>query len=212
MHYLLLERFRPGVKMHEYDLIADWYASERVDQTGVPEVTALASSLAPGSSVLDIGCGNGIPITRALLTLGHHVVGLDSSSAMLQRFRRNCPEAFAVQGLVQCLPFAPSAFDAAVAWGVMFHLTPQHAIEAIVGVSRVLKPGAPFLFTSGDEDGLNGKEGTMNGVVFRYFSYSVENYRRILADHQLTLTNVHVDSGKNTYYLATKLRSHLLPY
>jgi ubiquinone/menaquinone biosynthesis C-methylase UbiE len=190
--------------MREYDLIADWYASERVDETGVPEVSALASSIPTGSSVLDIGCGNGIPLTRALLSAGHDVVGLDSSSAMLQRFRINCPQAFAVQGRVQSLPFPSSIFDAAIAWGVMFHLTPDDAVSAIAGVSRVLKPGAAFLFTSGDADGFEGKDDTMNGVVFHYFSYSIENYRRILAEHQFTLIDVHQDSGKNTHYLAIK--------
>ena len=31
-----------GFNVREYDLIAEWYASERVDQTGVPEATTLA--------------------------------------------------------------------------------------------------------------------------------------------------------------------------
>ena len=31
--------------MHEYDLIAEWYASDRNSEIGVPEVTSLASSL-----------------------------------------------------------------------------------------------------------------------------------------------------------------------
>ena len=95
-------------------------------------------------------------------------------------------------------------FDAAVAWGVMFHLDPQDALRAIANISRVVKVGAPFLFTSGDVDGFDGRLGKMNGVTFRYFSYSVQNYRRILADHAFTLVDVHADSGKNTYYLAKK--------
>src|SRR5215831_21185326 len=95
-----------GFKVREYELIAEWYASERVDQTGVPEATALASSIARPSLVLDIGCGNGLPITRALLSEGHRVVGLDSSSAMLAHFKQNCPEAFAVRGIVESCPFA----------------------------------------------------------------------------------------------------------
>ena len=190
--------------MREYDRIAEWYASERVDQTGVPETTALASSIPPRSLVLDIGCGNGIPITRALLNAGHGVVGLDSSTEMLARFRHNCLGAAAVQALAQSCPFANRTFDAAIAWGVMFHLTPDDAIEAIAGVARVLKASAPFLFTSGDVDDLDGKEDKMNGVTFRYFSYSVDKYRRILRDHGLTLTDVHADSGGNTYYLAKK--------
>jgi cyclopropane fatty-acyl-phospholipid synthase-like methyltransferase len=191
--------------MREYDLIAAWYASERVSQTGVPEATALAHSIAIGGRVLDIGCGNGIPITRALSSAGHRVVGLDSSSEMLARFRANCPETPAVRGIVQSSPFAGNTFDAAVAWGVMFHLNPDDATTAIASVSRVLKAGAPFLFTSGDMDGgYTAKEDTMNGVVFRYFSFSIDRYRSILREHGLTLVDVHADSGKNTYYLARK--------
>jgi SAM-dependent methyltransferase len=191
--------------VREYDLIAEWYASERVDQTGVPEATTLASSIPGGSLVLDVGCGNGVPITRALLSGGHRVIGLDSSSAMLARFRRNCPEAFAVRGIVQSCPFAGCMFDAAVAWGVMFHLEPDDAIRAIANVSRVLRRGAPFLFTSGDVDDFRGTAGTMNGVVFRYFSYSVDNYRRFLGDHAFTLVDFHIDSARNGYYLAKKV-------
>jgi len=190
--------------MREYDLIAEWYASERVDETGVSEGTALASSIPLGSLVLDVGCGNGIPITRALLSQGHRVTGLDSSSAMLAQFRQNCPEAFAIRGMVESCPFADRVFDAAVAWGVMFHLNPADAIRAIANLSRTLRRGASFLFTSGDEDAFDAKEGEMNGVTFRYFSYSAHSYRRILGDHSFTLVDVHSDSGNNTYYLAKK--------
>ena len=190
--------------MREYDLIAEWYASVRVDQTGVPEARALASAIPPGSLVLDIGCGNGVPITRTLLNGGHRVVGLDSSSAMLARFTQNCPDAFAIRGIVQSCPLANDRFDAAVAWGVMFHLTPEDAIQAIANVSRMVKSGAPFLFTSGDTDCFEAKEGKMNDVTFRYFSYSAHGYRRILGDHGFTLVDVHADSGNNTYYFAKK--------
>ena len=190
--------------MREYDLIAEWYASQRIDQTGVPETVTLASSLPPASLVLDVGCGNGVPITRALLSAGHRVVGLDTSSSMLARFTKNCPAAFAVRGTVESCPFTDGLFDAAVAWGVLFHLNPEDAIRAIASVSRTLKCDAPFLFTAGDEDGFDAKESQMNGVTFRYFSYSVDGYRRKLASHALTLVDVHADSGKNTYYLAKK--------
>jgi ubiquinone/menaquinone biosynthesis C-methylase UbiE len=193
-----------GFNVREYDLIAEWYASERIDQTGVPEATTLASSISRGSLVLDVGCGNGIPITRALLKEGHRVISLDSSSAMLAMLKKNCPEAFAVRGTIQACPFADEVFDAAVAWGVMFHLNAEDAIRAIANVSRILKRGAQFLFTSGDADSFEAKEGQMNGVTFRYFSYGIDSYRRILGDHAFTLVDVHADSGNNTYYLARK--------
>ena len=192
--------------MREYDLIADWYASERRDQTGVPEVVSLGRSLVPGSRVLDIGCGTGIPLTRALLDLRHRVVGIDSAAAMLRWFHRNCPTEPAVRGIVQALPFAASCFDAAIAWGVMFHLPQPDQIAAIAGVSRVLKAGAPFLFTSGDVDGREPHRGApMNGVDFFYYSFTVADYQRILAQHGFAFIDFHTDKGANGYYLARKL-------
>lgn len=190
--------------VREYDLIAEWYASVRIDTTGVPEATALALSLPRGSRVLDIGCGNGIPLTKALRSGEHRVVSLDSSGAMLRHFRFNHPAMPAVQAMVQCCPFIDSIFDGAVAWGILFHLNPEDQIRAIANVSRVLKPGAPFLFTSGDENCFHGKVSIMNGVEFRHFSYSTDTYGRVLRDHGFTLANVHADSGKNLYYLANK--------
>ena len=86
----------------------------------------------------------------------------------------------------------------------MFHLKPVTAIAAISSISRVVRAGAPLLFTAGDVDGLD-EEGIMNGVTFRYYSYSVESYRRILGDHGFALVDVHTDNSNNTHYLAKKL-------
>jgi len=40
---------------------------------------------------LDLGCGNGVPLTEALRNAGHYVVGLDSASGMLALFRMKLP-------------------------------------------------------------------------------------------------------------------------
>jgi len=189
--------------VREYDEIAEWYASNRTLQIGVPEAAALASSIPHASRVLDIGCGNGFPITGTLVSAGHRVVGLDSSREMLDRFRRNLPATPTIQGLVQACAFADGVFDAALAWGVIFHLTRDDQIKAIASVSRVLKTGAPFLFTAGDIDDEAGIT-KMNGVAFHYYSFSIEEYRRLLRQHGLLLLDVHKDGGQNTYYLARK--------
>jgi len=171
--------------VREYDLIADWYSNERIDQTGVPEASALSATLSPASLVLDVGCGNGVPITRALLDAGHHIVGLDSSAAMLDRFRGNLPRTPAVRAIVEYAPFADASFDAAIAWGMLFHLTVERQRRAIEEVSRVLRPRAPFLFTAGGGAG-HGDEavGVMNGVTFHYYVHdrSVSGTARRCAD------------------------------
>jgi SAM-dependent methyltransferase len=106
--------------MREYDLIADWYSSERSGPIGVPEAVAMASSLAAGSLILDLGCGNGIPISRALLHAGHRVIGIDSAHEMLRRFKANFPAVAVVRGLVQDAEFVRESFDAVISWGCSF--------------------------------------------------------------------------------------------
>jgi SAM-dependent methyltransferase len=93
-------------------------------------------------------------------------------------------------------------FDAAIAWGVIFHLPHDEQRRAIAKIASVLKPGGLFLFTGGDEDG--DKEGDpMNGVPFHYWSFSIDRYRELLRANGLTLVDVHHDAGQNTYYLSS---------
>lgn len=192
--------------MHEYDLIAEWYAGDRSHQVGVPEVEALTASLSPGACVLDAGCGNGIPLTRVLIAAGCGVFAVDSSSAMLERFRHNFPDVPAVCAHIETCDFGGRTFDGAIAWGIIFHLTLDRQRQAIANIASVLKPGAPFLFTSGDEPGDDptGITGQMNGVTFPYFSYGAASYQRLLGESGCGLEHTHIDAGKNMYYLARK--------
>lgn len=191
--------------MREYDLIADWYATEsRGRAVGVAETLAVAAMLPGNSRILDIGCGNGVPITQALVNTGHRVVGLDSSAGMLAHFRVNLPGTPVVRGDVRRCPFANGTFDAAISWGMMFHLSRVDQVAAFANVSRVLKPGAPFLFTAAEIESADdgGITGAMNGVTFRY--YAVASYRTLIIEHGMVLVDVHDDPGISTYYLARK--------
>lgn len=184
-------------------MIADWYASQRTGSMGVPEVTALAASLPAGASVLDVGCGTGLPLTRVLLEHGCQVTGVDSSRELLARFQANFPHVPALHAPIQSCALPARTFDAAIAWGVLFHLSHAEQEQAIATIAKALKPGAAFLFTSGDVHGsLDGAP--MNGVPFRYHSYSVDGYRGLLRAHGLTLEATHTDPGGNRYYLSRK--------
>ena len=189
--------------MHEYDLIADWYAARRTGHMGVPEATALAASLPAGAPVLDAGCGTGIPLTRVLLNHGCDVLAVDSSRELLARFHVNFPDVPAVCAPIQSCDFEGRVFDAAIAWGVMFHLPHEEQVRAIANISRALKRGGRFLFTSGDGHGSHEGE-PMNGVPFRYYSFSIDGYRDLLRGHGLTLEETHADEGENRYYLARR--------
>ena len=53
-----------------YERIADEYMAVRDPATGVAAVRRWASALPQGAAVLDLGCGNGVPITRTLIDEG----------------------------------------------------------------------------------------------------------------------------------------------
>jgi len=192
--------------MREYDLIADWYPSDRGISVGVKEALTAVAPLPSGSRVLDVGCGNGFPITDALVKAGYRVVGVDGSRGMLARFRLNLPDTPTVCGDSRACPFVDKAFDAAISWGMLFHLTPSDQATAFASVSRVLKGGAPFLFTAAEirEVGDNdpGITGTMNGVTFHY--YAIPDYRTFIDQYGFELDDVVDDPGVSTYYFARR--------
>jgi ubiquinone/menaquinone biosynthesis C-methylase UbiE len=196
--------------MREYDLIADWYLSQsRGRSVGVPEARGAVEGIPPGALVLDVGCGNGLPIADALLKAGYRVVGLDSSREMLARFRANLQTTPSVRGDARACPFADHTFDAAISWGMLFHLTVPDQDTAIASVSRVLKPGAPFLFTAAEVAGAGrddpGITGTMNGVTFHY--WAVDSVRALAARHKLELVRVYDDPGVSTYYFTRRTQT-----
>ena len=76
-----------------YNKIADRYLAERSrDVENVHLLQDFVDLLAPGSKVLDAGCGAGIPITQ-MLAERYDVIGVDFSEAQIERAKENVPNA-----------------------------------------------------------------------------------------------------------------------
>lgn len=97
-----------------YDLCAASYEQARKDEAN-PQLDLLTRRLASGAQVLDIGCGAGVPIARALAQR-FRVTGVDISSEQIRRAQENVPEGTFLQGDIMSLTFSPASFDAAVAF------------------------------------------------------------------------------------------------
>lgn len=188
--------------MREYDRIAAWYVATRDPEVGVPDLTAFMQTLSPRAAVLDLGCGDGVPVSRLLTEAGFRVVALDSSPEMVARYRANFADVPIRCERVQESDFAAESFDAVVAWGVLFHLSGTEQAEVIQKVAGWLRPGGRLLFTSGDAEGT--VESEMSGVTFRYVSLGVSGYRRALEDAGVHLETHHRDAWDNHVYIARK--------
>jgi SAM-dependent methyltransferase len=171
-------RQRPGnMNTHDiadaYDAITEWYAQVRSPTMGLLYVDRLCERLPDGASVLDVGCGMGLPLTRHLVDRGFRVHGLDISPRMIEKAKQNVPEAhFEVADIVSWT--SARTFDGVLAWDCLFHLQPQEHVPALQTLHDALVPGGTGLFTVG------GKEGeicsTMSGREFYHSSLSAEAY------------------------------------
>jgi SAM-dependent methyltransferase len=92
----------------------------------------------PGRRTLDLGCGEG-RVGAALSRLGHDVIGVDSSSRMVElaRERHEAHVADAAD-----LPFADREFDLVIAF--MSAMNFDDPEGAVAEVGRVLEPGGRF--------------------------------------------------------------------
>ena len=97
----------------------------------------------PETTLLDAGTGTGA-VLRALATRAgrpRHVVGVDSSAAMLARVPP-LPEGWHLQRAdVAALPFDDASFDTATAVYLLHVLEPATRAAALAELRRVLRPG-----------------------------------------------------------------------
>lgn len=114
-------------------------------------------ALAPGSQVLEIGCGAGL-LAIALAERGLRVQAIDASEAMVQQARQNAVLAGITDQLkveigdVYALAFADDSFDLVLAIGVFPWLA--QAERAIREMARVTRPEGYVILTAANWTGL----------------------------------------------------------
>ena len=138
MHYLrYLARLR-AENIHPGGEAASWELLEHL-------------RLAPGLTVLDLGCGTGATMLRLASDGGMTVVGADGLPEMLAAARQRLTGAtppgpwMLVHAEASRLPFAAACFDRVYTESVLGMQTSEVARRLLKEVRRVLKPGGLYV-------------------------------------------------------------------
>jgi len=124
------ESFAEGIRRHEYYL------------------TNFFGGLAPGSKVLDVGCGIGGPYRNIARFTGWNIKGITLNEYQVQRGNVLCAhqglaaQCESVQGDFMKLPFPDNSFDGVYAIEATCHAPQREGVYK--EVMRVLKPGGTF--------------------------------------------------------------------
>jgi ribosomal protein S18 acetylase RimI-like enzyme len=183
-----------------YQAAAAAFLRVRDPRIGRATVARWARTLPPGGSVLDLGCGHGVPVTEALLAAGLRVYGVDAAEAMVAAYRVRFPEAEVACEAVESSAFFGRTYDGIVASGLLFLLEADAQRDLIRRAAASLRPNGSFLFTAPAEactwtDVLTGRPSRSLGR---------DGYRDALAAAGLTLTSEHDDEGGNHYFEAAR--------
>lgn len=132
-----------------------------------------------GQRILELGCGNGKTVS-ALVESGLYVTGVDFSRSAIDTCKGSMGDkASFVCGNITDLPFGDGAFDGAVAFHVLEHLSYDEMRKAVSEIRRVLRKRSHVLvrcFAKGDLREAKGERvgGSAvlrgNGILYRYFS------------------------------------------
>jgi len=166
----------------------------------VKEVRKWARTLPRDSSVIDLGCGPGFPLTVALVEEGLRVFGVDAAPSFVAAFQRNLPGTpILCEGVLESGLF-DRTFDAVLAWGLMFLLQAEDQHRLIQRFAEILVPGGRLLFTSPAKpvvwnDGMTGVESVSLGA---------ERYRGLLRAAGISVSEEYEDVGENHYFDAFK--------
>jgi ubiquinone/menaquinone biosynthesis C-methylase UbiE len=128
-----------------FDAIGEQYDDVFPHKSGQIIATQwMIDRLSPGSRVLDVGCGTGVPTGGMMVESGLEVVGIDVSAEMLRIARHNVPSARFVAMDAQELDSGLGRFDAAVAFFSLLMLR-RADIPAVLGRIRgVVRPDGYF--------------------------------------------------------------------
>jgi SAM-dependent methyltransferase len=140
-------------------------------------VARLVATLPPQARVLDLGCGNGVPVCRELVAAGCVVTGVDFSEVQIERARRLVPGARFLVADITEVTFAPESFEAILALYSLIHIPLPEQPALLARVRDWLVPGGRGLLITGHQAWTGVEHGWLGRGQMRWSHADAATYR-----------------------------------
>jgi SAM-dependent methyltransferase len=135
-----------------YDKIAIKYLKNRDGLKSAKYIYQLLKYLPKQSSVLDLGCGAGVPVDDILIKAGCDVVGIDISKEQIKLAQKNCPRGDYLVSDIANLKMNEYLVNAVVCFYTIFHLPRNEHKKLLTIMHSFLQKGGMLLITMGDRE------------------------------------------------------------
>lgn len=171
-----------------YNAMADRHLAWISSIKGDPRerfLSELIVRLPRAASVLDLGCGAGVPATERLVK-DFDVTGVDISEGQLKLARERIPAATFLRADLLDLEFESERFDAICALYAISHVPRDRHGPLLQKIAGWLKPGGWFLTSMGARGCPDTIERWL-GVDMFFSSYDAATNRMLVAESDLTI-------------------------
>jgi ubiquinone/menaquinone biosynthesis C-methylase UbiE len=176
--------------MEPFDAIADNYQRVHADNPFQRAAVAdLLGRLAPGSSILDLGCGSGVPASQALAAAGHNVTGVDVSGRMVELAKGQVPTGQFIREDMLRVQFDDASFDAIVAYFSLLMLPKRDVVAMLGRIARWLRGDGLFSLAMVNFD-ADAEPVEFMGISVRVTGYSPAGMESVVRQSGLTVISM----------------------
>jgi len=137
-------------------------------------------------SILDLGCGTGIPFDKYLVDQGFQVTGVDITPKHVEHARENVPGASFIEGDFSTMDLKDERFDAVIALYSVFHVPREEQQELFTRMYDMLRDHGVILLTLGTRDS-EGTEEDWTGAPMAWSNYAPATYSTMLSRAGFTI-------------------------
>ncbi|MFH2085214.1 MAG: class I SAM-dependent methyltransferase [bacterium] len=179
-----------------YNRIARQYLNDRARLKSDKYVRQLLKYLPKNSTILDLGCGAGVPVDEILLKAGHQIIGIDISSEQIKLTRKKCPGGDFIVGDIRNLKGEEYKVQAVVSFYTLFHIPRNEHQKMLKIFANYLDKNGMLLITMGDRE-FEGKH-VLHGEPMWSSQYGTVKNRRMVeaAGFRILLDEIDSSGGE----------------